>query len=59
MVQNKDSKQGEFQVSCTKSSFLYSLCMSQPEETCIKKNLQLSQDLQIFSLCIVTVLSDG
>jgi len=37
LVQNKDSKQGEFQVSCTKSSFLYSLCMSQPEETWVKK----------------------
>lgn len=37
LVQSKDSKQGEFQVSCTKSSFLYSLYMSQPEETWVKK----------------------
>lgn len=58
LVQNKDSKEGEFQVSCTKSYFLYSLCMSPPEKTYIK-NLQLSQDLQIFSLCSITVLSDG
>ena len=57
LAQNKYSKQGEFQVSYTKSSFLYSLCMSQPEETWVKKKfttISRPSDFQSFHhYCIV------